>query len=135
MADPRAGGGAWARADGLDLPSEDLWEHACRAGSRTLFFWGDACPAGCYPVDRTELDPHRRPNGLGLHIAQSPYEWEICDVPGVLRGGDGGSMICGGAGWFAGWLPLASAYRDPSGAEWADQPIPDVRVRRVLVLA
>jgi len=121
-------------SSGFVLPNEDLWEHACRAGTRTLFRWGDTCPADCYPIDRCDFDLHRRPNGFGLAIASNPYEWELCDEPGVLRGGDGGSMICGGAGFFVGWLPLASAYCDPAGAEWREQPIPDTRVRRVLLL-
>jgi hypothetical protein len=29
---------------------------------------------------------------------------------GITRGGDGGSTICGGAGFFDGWLTLAKAY-------------------------
>jgi len=29
------------------------------------------------------------------------------------RGGDGGCNICGGVGFFLGWLPLATAYRNP----------------------
>lgn len=32
--------------------------------------------------------------------------------PGLSRGGDGGCNICGGAGFFLGWLPLASSWRD-----------------------
>ncbi|MGK7875140.1 MAG: hypothetical protein AB4426_18170 [Xenococcaceae cyanobacterium] len=41
--------------------------------------------------------------------------------PDITRGGDGGSMICGGAGFFVGWLTLSTAYffdeackRDPN---------------------
>jgi hypothetical protein len=34
------------------------------------------------------------------------------DEPWAL-GGDGGCNICGGAGFFLGWLPLATAFRDP----------------------
>ncbi len=29
---------------------------------------------------------------------------------GTTRGGDGGCTICGGAGFFMGWLTLATAY-------------------------
>jgi hypothetical protein len=32
--------------------------------------------------------------------------------PTHRRGGDGGSSICGGVGFFMGWLPLASAFFD-----------------------
>jgi hypothetical protein len=30
--------------------------------------------------------------------------------PGITRGGDGGAAICGGTGFFIGWLALATAY-------------------------
>jgi hypothetical protein len=36
-------------ADGFRLPTSDEWEHACSAGSRTLFRWGSDCPMTCYP--------------------------------------------------------------------------------------
>ncbi|GIE86054.1 hypothetical protein [Actinoplanes regularis] len=33
-------------------------------------------------------------------------------VRDVVCGGDGGSVVCGGAGSFLSWLTIATAYRD-----------------------
>jgi hypothetical protein len=88
-----------------------------------------------YETPSPKWDLHEQPNLFGLRIAKNPYELElVCDGPQVL-GGDGGCNICGGAGFFLGWLPLASAFRNPY-----DNPIkPDEniaddyhRVRRVI---
>jgi len=35
----------------------------------------------------------------------------------MTRGGDGGCMICGGAGFFVGWLTLATAYFEPHACQ------------------
>jgi len=98
--------------EGLRLPTSDEWEHACAAGARTLFRWGDDCPAGEYPseIGDSVWDLHRRPNLLGLHIAHDPYHWEVCAEPGVMRGGDGGKSTCWASGCFSAWIALASAY-------------------------
>ncbi|APR75914.1 Hypothetical protein A7982_01261 [Minicystis rosea] len=131
----RAEARAEMEAQGFMLPAQDEWEHACRAGSTTLFRWGDACPADGYPIDESAFDLHLRPNAFGLSIAQNPYEWEICEEEGVIRGGDGGSMICGGGGFLAGWLPLACAFLDSNASSWDGRKIPSPRTRRVLRLA
>jgi hypothetical protein len=125
--------------DGFRLPSSDEWEHACGAGASTLFRWGDHVPCDRYPddVSREEMewkrqwalsagrlerppggfvpdfDHHRQPNAFGLFIASNPYQSELVAEPGHSRGGDGGSAICGGAGFLMGWLPLATAWLDP----------------------
>ena len=96
---------------GQRLLTADEWEHACGAGATTLFRWGDACPAGTDPCSAgTGL--HREPNAFGLKIGQDPYRAERTADPAVACGGDGGAMICGGAGEFVSWLTLATAYRD-----------------------
>ena len=134
---------AAVRADGFRHPTADEWEHLCGGGARTLWRWGDHAPTDRYPTDRSPAeaawrrdwvlsggalphppggfedtwDLHRRPNALGLHIAADPYRNEVVeDGAGAVvgtRGGDGGCAICGGEGFVAGWLPLATAWCDP----------------------
>jgi hypothetical protein len=106
-------------SEGFRLPTSDEWEHACAAGARTLFRWGNDCPAEEYPseIGESTWDLHRRPNRLGLHIAHDPYHWEVCAEPGVMRGGDGGKSTCWASGCLSAWIALASAYvqdRDPA---------------------
>lgn len=102
----------------------------------TLFRWGDHVPCDRYPTDvcpaeaawrrrwvlsagklerppegfASDWDYHRQPNGFGLLIASDPYKNELVAEFGITRGGDGGCTICGGAGFFIGWLTLATAY-------------------------
>jgi hypothetical protein len=109
------------------LPTFDEWEYACGGGARTLFRWSNDCPTDRYPLEEPRFlsrlrdphwDLHLRPNAFGVRIASNPYETEYCLKPGegggrvVARGGDGGGTICGGVGFFAGWIPLATAYYD-----------------------
>lgn len=112
-------------ADGFRFPTADEWERACGGGATTLFRWGDHAPCDRYPTDGgpadAPFDAHVQPNAFGLVIAADPYKYELVAEPDLSRGGDGGSMICGGAGWFLGWLTLATAYfedhacrRDPA---------------------
>jgi len=122
---------------GMRLPTCDEWEHACGAGAATLFRWGDETPIDFYPTDTcaehralktawvlsggklvyeapaAKWDLHQRLNLFGLKIANNPYQSDlVADGPRAL-GGDGGCNICGGAGFFLGWLPLATAFRNP----------------------
>ena len=138
-------------AQGCRLPTADEWEHACGAGAETLFRWGDFCPSDRYP---TEMDPwdfgrcsastrdherpewalHLAPNLFGLEIAQTPYAWEIVAEEDMVRGGDGGCNVCGGVGFFMGWLPLASAYWDPHIQEILPEDLSQSYLRRVIPL-
>ena len=94
----------WARADGFSLPTSDQWEHACRAGTRTFWWWGNALEPA-FPL------PER--NAFGLQIAWNTYRSEWCTGPDVYRGGDGGVSCCGGLDGRPTALRLASAYFEP----------------------
>lgn len=115
----------------LDLK---LWD------SLTLFRWGDDCPADHYPAvgrEKHRFNLPQKPNAFGLEIADNPYNWEVCAWPDFLRGGDGGSMMCGGAGFLAGWLTLASAYRATDSIQQyrKNDEVPDLYLRRAYSLA
>lgn len=131
------------RDSGYRFPTSDEWEFVCGAGGATLFRWGDHVPCDRYPTDvspteatwrrewvisggkldypaeefESDWDYHRRPNAFGLIIAENPYKCELVAESNTTRGGDGGCTICGGAGFFAGWLPLATAYFEPHACE------------------
>ncbi|MET9464598.1 hypothetical protein ABZY44_07170 [Streptomyces sp. NPDC006544] len=108
-------------ARGLRMPSADEWEHACGAGARTLFRWGDDCPLEEPSWGGTD-GPRSQPNAFGLRIAYDAYAAELSADPGAVHGGDGGEAVCGGYGSLLGWLPLATANRNPSMAEFAYGP-------------
>lgn len=121
---------------GFRFPASDEWEYLCGCGEPTLFRWGDHAPVDRYPTDISpkeaayrrrwalsagrlappeegffrDWDLHVKPNSFGLLIALNPYQYELMSEMGVTRGGDGGCTICGGMGFFAGWLALATAY-------------------------
>jgi hypothetical protein len=108
--------------EGLRLPGPDEWEHACGAGARTLFHWGDGFPADVPPYGGGE-GPHHLPNAFGLHIAFDVYDSaEMTSDPGSVYGGDGGEAVCGGYGTLLEWLPLATANRNPGPAEFLSGP-------------
>ncbi|HEU4387350.1 MAG TPA: hypothetical protein VFV34_06100 [Blastocatellia bacterium] len=121
---------------GFRFPTSDEWEFACGGSATTLFRWGDHVPCDRYPTDVSpaeaewrrqwvlsrgtiesppepfvsDWDYHRQPNCFGLLIASDPYEYELLAEVGMTRGSDGGVRICGGMGFFVGWLPLATSY-------------------------
>lgn len=107
---------------GLRMPHPDEWEHACGAGARTLFRWGDGYPAGTLPYG-PGAGPHQLPNAFGLHLAYDVYDSaEMTSDPGSVYGGDGGEAVCGGYGSLLEWLPLATANHNPATAEFLGGP-------------
>ncbi|MFG2562965.1 hypothetical protein [Streptomyces sp. NPDC048496] len=108
-------------ARGLRMPSSDEWEHACGAGATTLFRWGNDCPLDRIPYGDPD-GPQNQPNALGLRIAYDTYRTELTSDAAAVHGGDGGESVCGGYGCLLGWLPLATANRNPSMAEFVYGP-------------
>ncbi|GAA1173599.1 hypothetical protein F4556_007088 [Kitasatospora gansuensis] len=115
LAEPPADMPAALAARGLRLPSADEWEHACGAGADTLFRWGNECPLDRIPYD--DEGPQFQRNAFGLRIAYDTYRTEITSDLSSVHGGDGGESACGAYGALLGWLPLATANRNPSLAE------------------
>jgi len=113
----------WATSD-FRLPTTEEWEYACGAASPTLFRWGDHVPCDSYPIDSKSWDLHLRPNAFGVLIASNPYHGELVTEPGIWRGGDGGCTICSDAGFFLGWLTLATAYFESHASRYdASKPL------------
>jgi hypothetical protein len=122
----------FAAQDGFRMPSSDEWEYACGAGTRTMFWWGDDCPCDSDPLDAPPLPSRKHGHPFDLRIAVNPYEWEATSDWPVMRGGDGGCMICGGMASFASWLTLATAFFDKASHRDAHF---GVHVRRALSLS
>lgn len=70
----------------LRLPTEVEWEYACRAGSQTAYFWGNALNGdrancnGRYPCDTQERGPYLGKTSPGG--TYSSNAWGLCDMHG-----------------------------------------------------
>lgn len=105
---------------GFSLPTADEWAYLCGGGCRTLYPWGDSFD---YQMGLPYFEPEegetvscdlRSPNFFGLTIACDPYRNELTvgeDGALVVKGGDGGCSLCGGADAAVGFLPCAPYFR------------------------
>ena len=105
---------------GFSLPTADEWAYLCGGGCRTLYPWGDSFD---YEMGLPYFEPEegaavscdlRTPNFFGLTIACDPYRDELTvgeDGALVIKGGDGGCNLCGGADAAVGFLPCAPYFR------------------------
>jgi hypothetical protein len=79
---------------------------------------------------------HREPNALGLRLLSDPYDVELVDERDAVRGGDGGTAVCGGRPPPEAWYSFALAFRYPRSL-WEDV-VPELHerahVRRALLL-
>jgi hypothetical protein len=124
--------------DGFRFPSSDEWEHACAAGSRTLFRWGNETPNQNIPtIGHTKIanvDLHIRPNAFGLFIARNSYHWEFVEQAEIMRGGDGGNALHASRGTFATWLTLASPFYQAQNERAVREGTFSVHLRRAYSL-
>lgn len=138
-------------AAGFSLLTEDEWEYIYGGGCRTIFPWGDSfdytmrlkhfgilegvdesvdtsIEADSSLFEETDEHPYdlELPNFFGVQFAGDPYKVELTldsDGDVMPKGGDGGSLICGGTGPLVGFLPAAAVYyRDVNASEldWED---------------
>ncbi|MBT2292297.1 hypothetical protein J7E73_24850 [Paenibacillus albidus] len=135
-------------AEGFSLPSEEEWEYLYGGGCRTLFPWGDSFnyelklryfeEAVVGKTDEQEPYDLEQPNFFGLCFTGDPYQYEVAAGPSdyVLKGGDGGGMLCGGMGPLVGYLPnTAVYYRDIHSKELDWEDLADhMNIRRLIRL-
>ena len=119
---------------GLSLPSEAQWEHACRAGSKGRYCFGDdELKLGEYAWydsnsgSQTHPVGEKKPSAYGLYDMHGNV-WEWCqDYYGNYPSGSftdptgvssGSSRVNRGGGWYGYTSNCGSANRDGSDADY-----------------
>lgn len=104
---------ATIRQQGFSLPTEDQWEYLCGGGCRTLFPFGNRFDEHNRYAYMSEDGQNvlEKPNRFGLHIAYDQYKYETVDSDCLVKGGDGGAALCGGAPFIYIMLPLSAYWR------------------------
>lgn len=129
----------FCRKTGLKLPTEAEWEYACRAGTTTLFYWGDDEDEKFLwykknSMETTQPVGKKKPNGFGLYdmignVWEWCYDWygedyyqyltNYFDMPvknpiGPLTGS---YHVVRGGGWFNEIKNCRSTDRDNPGPD------------------
>ena len=103
------------------LPSEAQWEYACRAGSRTAYWWGDDINNKyANNGSKTEMEMQFPANDFGLKsMSGNVFEWcadrfgaySTEDVTNPSGPETGRLRVLRGGSWYSGGRYLRSAYR------------------------
>lgn len=114
----------------FDLPTEAQWEYACRAGTMTAYYWGDAMD-GAYAWYSGNSGSKTHPVGTKLPNAWGLYDmsgnvWEWCrDWYGTLAYGtdpvgsaSGSTRVLRGGSWYSNSGYCTSSYKDVSGPSY-----------------
>lgn len=129
---------------GARLPTEAEWEYACRAGTKTAFFWGNSLNGrrancnGDFPCATRERGPYLRHPTFAGHYAANPwgffdmhgnmYEWceDKCgdypsgDLVDPVGSSHGKCRIMRGGCWYFGARFCRSANRIKNSPSYAD---------------